>query len=67
LDFTVVNDGSTDDSNKLGAIGDMRLVITREQINDDLIVVAGRQSFQREAHRLRRVLPEEESARARGL
>src|SRR5580704_927489 len=29
LDFTIVNDGSTDDSNKLGAIGDMHLVITK--------------------------------------
>src|SRR2546423_13534930 len=29
LDFTVVNDGSTDDSNKLGAIGDLHLVIER--------------------------------------
>jgi glucose-1-phosphate thymidylyltransferase len=45
LDFTVVNDGSTDDTNKLGAIGDMHLVITREQINDDLIVVAGDNLF----------------------
>src|ERR1043165_71405 len=25
LDFTIVNDGSTDDSNKLGAIGDLHL------------------------------------------
>jgi glucose-1-phosphate thymidylyltransferase len=45
LDFRVVNDGSTDDSNKLGAIGDMHLVITREQIDDDLIVVAGDNLF----------------------
>ena len=28
LDFTIVNDGSTDDANKLGAIGDMHLVLT---------------------------------------
>ena len=45
LDFTIVNDGSTDDSNKLGAIGDMNLVITREKIQDDLIVVAGDNLF----------------------
>ncbi|MGA2175905.1 MAG: nucleotidyltransferase family protein [Verrucomicrobiota bacterium] len=45
LDFTIVNDGSTDDSNKLGAIGDMNLVITREKIDDDLIVVAGDNLF----------------------
>ena len=45
LDFTIVNDGSTDDSNKLGAIGDTNLVITREKIQDDLIVVAGDNLF----------------------
>jgi glucose-1-phosphate thymidylyltransferase len=45
LDFTIVNDGSTDDRNKLGAIGDLHLVITREKIHDDLIVVAGDNLF----------------------
>jgi glucose-1-phosphate thymidylyltransferase len=45
LDFTIVNDGSTDDSNKLGAIGDLHLVITREQVDDDIIVVAGDNLF----------------------
>lgn len=45
LDFTVVNDGSTDDSNKLGAIGDLHLVLSREKINDDIIVVAGDNLF----------------------
>jgi glucose-1-phosphate thymidylyltransferase len=45
LDFTVVNDGSTDDSNKLGAIGDLNLVITRENLDDDIIVVAGDNLF----------------------
>ena len=45
LDFTIVNDGSTDDSNKLGAIGDIDLVIRREKIDDDLIVVAGDNLF----------------------
>ena len=45
LDFTIVNDGSTDDTNKLGAIGDLNLVIQREKIDDDLIVVAGDNLF----------------------
>ncbi|MFL6230350.1 MAG: nucleotidyltransferase family protein [Pyrinomonadaceae bacterium] len=45
LDFTIVNDNSTDDSNKLGAIGDLNLVLTRERINDDIIVVAGDNLF----------------------
>src|SRR5258707_6717213 len=45
LDFTVVNDGSTDDTNKLGAIGDLHLVLTREHVDDDIIVVAGDNLF----------------------
>ncbi len=45
LGFTIVNDGSTDDTNKLGAIGDLHLVITREKVDDDLVVVAGDNLF----------------------
>jgi len=45
LNFTIINDGSTDDTNKLGAIGDLNLVLEREQIDDDLIVVAGDNLF----------------------
>jgi glucose-1-phosphate thymidylyltransferase len=45
LDFTVVNDGSTDDTNKLGAIGDINYVLTHEQVDDDIIVVAGDNLF----------------------
>ncbi len=44
-EFTVVNDGSTDDSNKLGAIGDLHLVLEKEKVDDDLIVVAGDNLF----------------------
>lgn len=43
--ITIVNDLSTDDSNKLGAIGDMNLVLTQAQIDDDIIVVAGDNLF----------------------
>src|SRR6266542_1879740 len=39
FDFTIVNDGSTDESNKLGAIGDLHLVITGQKLDDDIIVV----------------------------
>ncbi len=45
LDFTIINDGSTDDSNKLGAIGDLNLVLQKEKVDDDLIVVAGDNLF----------------------
>ncbi|MGO8678647.1 MAG: nucleotidyltransferase family protein [Limisphaerales bacterium] len=47
LDFTVVNDGSTDDSNKLGAIGDLHFVLASQGLDDDLIVVAGDNLFSR--------------------
>src|SRR5437667_3272367 len=45
LDFTIVNDRSTDDTNKLGAIGDLHLVVSREKIDDDIVVVAGDNLF----------------------
>jgi len=45
LSFTIANDGSTDDSNKLGAIGDLHLVLQRQQVTDDIIVVAGDNLF----------------------
>jgi len=34
FDFTVVNDGTTDDSNKLGAIGDINYVINTQGLDD---------------------------------
>src|SRR5947208_2756388 len=46
LHFKIVNDGSTSDTDKLGAIGDMNLVVSRELLTtSDLIVVAGDNLF----------------------
>jgi glucose-1-phosphate thymidylyltransferase len=45
FNFTVVNDGSTDDSNKLGAIGDIHFVLKSHNVDDDVIVVAGDNLF----------------------
>lgn len=45
IDFTIVNDGSTDDTNKLGAIGDIHYVIQKEKVDDDIIIVAGDNLF----------------------
>ncbi len=46
LTVKIINDGSRSDSDKLGAIGDIRLVLTREELNDEsLIVVAGDNLF----------------------
>lgn len=42
----VINDGSRSDDDKLGAIGDINLVLTREDlIKDDLLIVAGDNLF----------------------
>ena len=45
--FKIINDGSTDDSDKLGAIGDINFVLSHEPAAaaDDLIVVAGDNLF----------------------
>lgn len=48
LDFTICNDRSTDDSNKLGAIGDINFVLESQMVDDDLIVVAGDNLFSQE-------------------
>lgn len=45
LNFTIVNDGSTDDTNKLGAIGDIHYVLKTQNVDDDVIVVAGDNLF----------------------
>ena len=45
LNFTIVNDRSTDDTNKLGAIGDIHFVLASQNVTDDIIVVAGDNLF----------------------
>ena len=67
LDFTIVNDGSTDDTNKLGAIGDMHFVLTSQNVDDDIIVVAGDNLFSEKLAGFRPVLPREKRAGAGGL
>ncbi len=47
MQIKIVNDGSTSDDDKLGAIGDINLVLAREDLsNDDLLVIAGDNLFQ---------------------
>ncbi|MDB6173601.1 MAG: Nucleotidyl transferase [Chthoniobacteraceae bacterium] len=46
LCFEIINDGSSSDTDKLGAIGDINLVVNRANLaNSDLIVVAGDNLF----------------------
>ncbi len=40
-----LSDGSTSEENRLGAIGDMKFIIDKEAIDDDLLVVAGDNLF----------------------
>lgn len=46
LAFKIVNDGSTSDADKLGAIGDIHFALTREALDgSDLLIVAGDNLF----------------------
>ena len=48
MSINTINDGSTSDDDKLGAIGDINLVLTREDsaAGDDLLVIAGDNLFE---------------------
>lgn len=43
--ITIINDNTTSDADKLGAIGDIDLVIKKMKIEDDLLIVAGDNLF----------------------
>jgi len=45
LPITVLDDGTTDNENRLGAIADLQFVIEREELDDDLLVLAGDNLF----------------------
>jgi glucose-1-phosphate thymidylyltransferase len=45
FNFKIINDGTTSDADKLGAIGDIRLVVQKEKVTGDLLVVAGDNLF----------------------
>lgn len=45
FNFKIINDGTTSDADKLGAIGDIRLVVNQEKVSGDLLVVAGDNLF----------------------
>jgi len=61
LEFTIVNDLSTDDSNKLGAIGDINYVLKTQAVADDLIVVAGDNLFSEKLSDFGRVCREKQA------
>ncbi|MBQ2897841.1 MAG: nucleotidyltransferase family protein [Clostridia bacterium] len=43
--ITVLNDNTTDDTNKLGAIGDIQFVIDKMSISDDILIMASDNIF----------------------
>ena len=45
FNFKVINDGTTSDADKLGAIGDVNLVIKKENVTGDLVIIAGDNLF----------------------
>lgn len=45
LDVSIVDDGTTSDETKLGAIGDLELVLRTRSVDDDVVVVAGDNLF----------------------
>jgi glucose-1-phosphate thymidylyltransferase len=45
-DVTIHDDGTTSNDDRLGAIGDMRFVIERTSLDDDLLVIAGDNLFE---------------------
>ena len=42
----IINDGTLSDEDKLGAVGDIQFVIDRENLNEDLLVIAGDNLFE---------------------
>lgn len=47
-DVEVVDDGTTSEDDRLGAIGDLALVLERAGVDDDVVVVAGDNLFDRD-------------------
>ena len=42
----IINDGTTSNDDRLGALGDIHFIISNKKINDDLLVVAGDNLFE---------------------
>ena len=41
----IINDGTTSNENRIGGVGDLDLVVRKEKINDDLLIVLGDNLF----------------------
>jgi len=56
--IAVIDDGTACDDDKLGAIGDIRFVLEKEAIDDDLFIVAGDNLFDLDLRRIVRFFEE---------
>lgn len=45
IKIDILNDGTTTNENRLGSIGDIHFVISKERLNDDLLLIAGDSYF----------------------
>lgn len=45
-DITVVNDGTTENGERLGTLGDIKYVVSEEDVDDDLFVIGGDNLFE---------------------
>jgi glucose-1-phosphate thymidylyltransferase len=60
--ITIVNDGTLNNDDRLGAIGDIHFVIKHENVDDDLLVVAGDNLFDFSLQELVRFFKEKKSS-----
>lgn len=62
IEVKVINDHSIGESDKLGAIGDMNLVLEQEDVDEDMIVVAGDNLFDRSLEEFGKLCVEKNAA-----
>ncbi len=46
LGISIINDKTTNNENRLGALGDLQFVIDQKDIDDDILVIAGDNLFE---------------------
>ncbi|MBN2457718.1 nucleotidyltransferase family protein [Candidatus Woesearchaeota archaeon] len=61
-DIMIINDHTKTNEERLGAVGDMELVISSEKIDDDLVVIAGDNLFEFSLVRLNELFSEKGSS-----
>ena len=66
-DVVVQDDGTTSEDDRLGAIGDIQFVVERAGLDDDLLIVAGRQSVRPQPRRVRALVARQGVASAVAL